>query len=56
VLSLHVLQGLLHDLKSVVITETEVQRQQLKTARECLASTMTLPGPGTGPDEGLREI
>lgn len=56
VLSLHVLQGLLHDLKSVIVTDEPMQRQQLKTARECLASSFTLPGPGTGPDEGLKEI
>lgn len=51
VLSVHVIRGLLHDLKSTSIENTQVQRQQLKPARECIAEasmtprTLTLPGP-----------
>lgn len=45
-ISVHVVRGLLHDLKSVDVRNTKVQRQQLKTARACLAEgAPTLPGP-----------
>jgi hypothetical protein len=44
-IAVHVIRGLLHDLKSVDVSNTTVKRQQLKTARECLAGAPTLPGP-----------
>jgi hypothetical protein len=44
-ISLHIVRALLHHLKSVDFRNDKVQRQQLKTARECLVSTPTLPGP-----------
>lgn len=44
-LSLHVVRALLHDLRSVDFKNDKVQRQFLKTARECLVSKPTLPGP-----------
>jgi hypothetical protein len=45
-LSLHVVRGLLDELLSADARNTWVRRQQLRPARECLASTPTMPGPG----------
>lgn len=44
-ISLHIVRALLHALKSVDFRDDRVQRQQLKTARECLVGTPTIPGP-----------
>jgi hypothetical protein len=55
VISVHVIRGLLHDLKSVDIRNTKVERLQLKTARECLMGPPTLPGPAPELNPGTDE-
>jgi hypothetical protein len=45
-ISLAVVRGLLDDLLSVDAANPAVQRQQLRSARECIASSPTLRGPG----------
>lgn len=44
-ISVHVVRSLLQDLRSVDVRNSDVPRQQLRAARECLAETPTIPGP-----------
>jgi hypothetical protein len=45
-ISLAVVRGLLDDLLSVDTVNTATRRQYLRAARECIASTPTMRGPG----------